>query len=294
MFVRSGTTWALQAYLKAPNADGYDGGDGLVMGHDKEMGDLFGVTVDISGDTIVVTADGEDGTQAGVGSFQDSDNGPADNATQDAGAVYVFGRSGVTWTAQAYVKPPSDKTWAHFSKHDYWLQGARLHVSIDGDTLAVSWPLDNSLATTITNGATGYHTDDNTNPPAQSAQCCVGATYVYVRSTAGWNLQAFIKAPNAEYTDWFGAYGHISGDTLAVSAPSESSSDGTLINGPSASNDNESHIAGAVYVFVRTGTTWASQAYLKAPDVASLLPHGPPMWALTLSPLATRLIATRL
>jgi hypothetical protein len=49
--------------------------------------------VDISGDTIVVGADGED---AGI-------DGPSTNYVQDAGAAYVFVRNGNAWTQQAYL-----------------------------------------------------------------------------------------------------------------------------------------------------------------------------------------------
>ena len=48
VFTRSGTTWAQQAYLKASNA---------------EAGDLFGSSVSVSGDTIVVGAYKDDLTK---------------------------------------------------------------------------------------------------------------------------------------------------------------------------------------------------------------------------------------
>ena len=65
MFVRSGTTWTQQAKLTASDA---------------QASDDFGWNVDIDKDHIVVAAPKED-TNA-----------------NDAGAVYVFSRSGSTWT----------------------------------------------------------------------------------------------------------------------------------------------------------------------------------------------------
>ena len=53
----------------------------------------------------------------------------------------------------------------------------------------------------------------------------------------------------------------ISGDTVVVGANSEASN-ATGVNGNQA--DNSAHQAGAAYVFVRNGTTWSQQAYLKA------------------------------
>ena len=79
VFVRSGTTWTQQDYLKASN---------------PELDDEFGWSVAVSGDTIVVGA-----------YYEDSDgSGPGDNNAFDAGAAYVFVRDGATWTQQAFLK----------------------------------------------------------------------------------------------------------------------------------------------------------------------------------------------
>ena len=72
-----------QAYLKASNTG---------------AGDCFGCSVAVSGDTVVVGADGEDSSATGVNGNQ------ATTAPTDSGAAYVFVRSGTTWTQQAYLK----------------------------------------------------------------------------------------------------------------------------------------------------------------------------------------------
>ncbi|MCB1205830.1 MAG: FG-GAP repeat protein, partial [Verrucomicrobiae bacterium] len=82
VFTRSGGTWSQQAYLKASNT----GGD-----------DRFGLSVAVSGDTVVAGAYFEDSNTTGVNSVPD-DDGSANNS----GAAYVFTRSGVTWSQQAY------------------------------------------------------------------------------------------------------------------------------------------------------------------------------------------------
>jgi hypothetical protein len=69
VFVRSGTTWTQQAYLKASNA---------------ERTDEFGRSVAISGDTVVIGASGEDSNATGVNGDQ------ADNSASLSGAAYVF------------------------------------------------------------------------------------------------------------------------------------------------------------------------------------------------------------
>ncbi len=83
VFVRSGSTWTEQAYLKASNTG---------------AGDFFGASVAISGDTVVVGAYTEDSVATGVNGNQ------ANNGATDSGAAYVFVRSGSTWTQQAYLK----------------------------------------------------------------------------------------------------------------------------------------------------------------------------------------------
>ncbi|HIO83289.1 MAG TPA: hypothetical protein EYG61_04605, partial [Deltaproteobacteria bacterium] len=73
-----------------------------------------------------------------------------------------------------------------------------------------------------------------------------------------------IKAVNNDAGDYFGYSVSISGDTLAVGAWGEDSNQTTITNGTTASSDNSSSNSGAVYVYKRTGTSWAQVAYIKA------------------------------
>jgi trimeric autotransporter adhesin len=75
--------------------------------------------------------------------------------------------------------------------------------------------------------------------------------------------EAFVKAMYPERDDTFGYSVALSGNTLAVGATSEDSSSGG-VNGDQT--DNAAAESGAVYVFVREGTTWKQEAYLKADD----------------------------
>ena len=67
--MRSGTNWSQQAYLKASNTG---------------ANDLFGLSVAVSGNTVVVGALGEDGNATGVNGNQ------SNNSATDSGAAYVF------------------------------------------------------------------------------------------------------------------------------------------------------------------------------------------------------------
>ena len=74
--------------------------------------------------------------------------------------------------------------------------------------------------------------------------------------------QAYLKASNTGSSfDSFGFAVAISGNTIVIGAKDERSS-ATGIN--SDQTDISANDAGAVYVFVREGTAWSQQAYIKA------------------------------
>jgi hypothetical protein len=81
------------------------------------------------------------------------------------------------------------------------------------------------------------------------------------QSTASFGQQAYAKASNTDTLDEFGYSVAISGDILAVGAPFESSN-ATGINGDQS--DTTASNAGAVFTFVRSGSTWSQEAYIKA------------------------------
>ena len=218
VFTRSGTAWSQQAYVKASNA---------------QTNALFGSSVALSGDTLAVGSAGEPSNATGINGSQ------ANTSTTDAGAVYVFTRSGTTWSQQAYVKASNTRANANFGRS----------VALLGDTLAVGAQGESSNAT----GLNGNQADTST--PA------AGAAYVFTRSGTEWLQQAYVKASNTRASARFGESVALSGDTLAVGAFGESSN-ATGIDGDQA--DTSASNAGAVYVFTRSGTTWSQQAYVKA------------------------------
>ncbi|MFG6486290.1 FG-GAP repeat protein [Roseateles sp. BYS78W] len=237
VFVRNGTTWSQQAYLKAPNA---------------EQGDKFGISVGISGDTIVVGASSESSNQTTI---TNGSTASADSSASDAGAAYVFVRSGTTWSQQAYLKAPNASGGYNFGDS----------VAISGDTIVVGSAYEASSQTSVTNGSTA---SADTSAPA------AGAAYVFVRSGTSWSQQAYLKAANANAQDLFGSSVAVNGDTIVVGAPYESSSQATITNGSTASADNSAAAAGAAYVFLRNGTTWSQQAYLKAANAVQSVSFG--------------------
>ena len=153
VFARSGTGWSLQAELTA--ADG-------------AAGDEFGHAVALSGDTALVGAENRS-----VG------------GAPGAGAAYVFGRSGASWTWQAEITAPDAAARAGF--------GSSLDLS--GDTALI--------------GAGGAPAGGRLN---------AGAAYVYARSGTTWSQQAELTDPDGSAGDWFGSSVALSGDRALIGA----------------------------------------------------------------------------
>jgi len=218
IFVRDGEQWSQQAYLKASNSG---------------EGDLFGTSVAVFGDTVVVGAIGEDSYSTGVNGDEN------DNSAEDSGAVYVFTRNGTQWSQQAFLKASNSDNLDQFGSS----------VAISGDTVIVGAPLEDS-------NAIGVNGNQNDNSAARA-----GAAYVFTVKGTDWSQQAYLKASNTEAGDEFAATISITGDTLVVGAYPEDSN-ARAINGDQ--HDNSAPSAGAAYVFSRSGTTWSQHSYLKA------------------------------
>ena len=121
-------------------------------------------------------------------------------------------------------------------------------VAVSHDTVVVAAPYEASSASGV-NGDQG----DNSVPYS-------GAAYVFVRNGTNWMQQAYLKASNPTMDAVFGDAVAISGDIIVVGAPNEDSN-ATGVNGNQ--NDHSAFNAGAAYVFVRSGTNWSQEAYLK-------------------------------
>lgn len=283
VYIRHGNSWVQQAYLKASNPD---------------SGDYFGHSVAIDGDTIVVGALLERSNATGVNGNQN------DNSLLYKGAAYVFVRNGNNWTQQAYLKG-DNQSWPSYFGDSVAIQGDTVVVGATGESDATSGeidPMDTSGGGRVyvfkRNGGTwtkearikGSNTeaydnfgrsvaisgdtivvgadsemsnarvingDESNNDLAQA-----GAAYVFKRAGGSWEQEAYLKAHNTDAQDLFGTSVALSGNTAVVGAVWENGGIGG-VNGNGA--DNSVISAGAAYVYVRTGSTWSFQAYLKSP-----------------------------
>lgn len=223
-FVRSGSAWSQQAYIKASNSG---------------AGDNFGETLALSrdGNTLAVGAAWEDSSAVGIGGDQSNEG------RMNSGSTYVFSRSGSAWSQQAYIKAPNPDVGDNF--------GHATALSASGDMLAVGAIGENSNATGI-----------NGNQGSNSAHEA-GAVYVLTRSGSTWSHRDYIKASNTTSGMVFGYALALSedGSRLASGAPFEDGG-ASGINGNQA--DTSANNAGAAYVFARNGSGWSQQAYIKA------------------------------
>lgn len=226
VFVRTGTTWSQQAYVKASNSG---------------ANDLFGYSVGMSADGNTMSVASYD--EAGSGRFV---NAIPDNLRGGTGAVYVFRRTGTTWRQTDYLKGSRGENGDSM--------GYSMAMSADGNTI-VAGAADEDCTTPGINPP-GCMDD-------QKSDTSTGAVYVFVFDGTRWSEQAFIKSSNPGLKDWFGVRIALSGDgnTMVVGAPNEDgSSQG--INGDQKNDAAEE--SGAAYVFTRSGATWSQQAYVKS------------------------------
>lgn len=224
--VRSGTSWAVQAFLEQPG--GFPGvydsdtavmisGDTAIVGDQYEgavyvfvrsgsswsqqaslaasdgaIGGSFGRSIAIDADTVLISAHGDD-----VGEIS------------NAGSAYVFVRSGTSWTQQAKLTAAAPDAWAHMGSS----------VALSGDTAVVGiWKK--------------------------------ASAFVFVRSGSSWTQQATLTSDTG---------GDHFGDTIAISG------DTVLIGAHRHNSDNEDPLAGAAFVFKRTGSTWNLQEKITLP-----------------------------
>ncbi len=270
---------------------------------DATEADLFGSSVAISGDTIVVGAIGDD-TAAGA----------------NAGSAYVYVRSGATWIEQAHLFASDGTAADQFG----W------SVAISGETIVVGALYHDTTAGGYAGSAYVYVRNGTTwSEQAQlfasdgaaiglfgssvaisgetivvgavrGAVVTAGSAYVYVRSGTTWSEQAHVFASDARPirscdqrrdhrcprrggcgsayvyvrsgTTWSAAGGIIrqrrdNGDDFGQSV---AISGDTVVVGAPHDDTPAGRSAGSAYVYLRSGTNWSEQAHLFASDAANM------------------------
>ena len=193
-----------------------------------------------------LTPNNENNTGAG-GLFGDSVAVSADGSTllvggsgddDGDGAAWVFVRSGATWKQQAKLTTSNQGEGCDENTGSSF--GWSVALSGDGNTALI--------------GAPRYCTYDSQTGDTLLS----GVAWVFVRSGKKWTQQGPMLTPNDEATNYDLAE---FASTVAISADGNTA----LIGAPADSNGTT--YGGAVWVFVRSGSTWKQQgARLAASD----------------------------
>lgn len=241
VFRYDGSSWVEEAKLRASDGAAFD---------------MFGTSVSVSGDTVVVGANGDD------------DNGAA------SGAAYVFRFDGAAWVEEAKLTASDDAAGDRFGSS----------VSVTGDMVAIGAFLDDDIAVdsgsayvfrfdgaawieeaklTASDGASwddfgipvsayddtvvvGARDDDDNGSES-------GSAYVFRFDGTDWAEEAKLTASDAAAVDNFGGTVSVSGDTVIVGA---------------SGDDDNGDRSGSAYVFQYAGSGWSEEAKFTASDVA--------------------------
>jgi hypothetical protein len=253
VFARTGGGWTQQQVLRAD---------------DPDPDDLFGGSVDISGDTIV------------VGAMQDE--GTLENAT-DAGQAYVFLRANGSWSMRKHLGLLNPAPGDGFGKS----------VAIDGDRIAIgafrddgpnndkidsgsvtlfkrttSWSWETQINSvgaapmepndhfggdvdisgqTLLVGAFGDAGPNNNLTEAGAAY-----VYEYISAIDAWSSATILRPAQPAAGDDFGGDVAIDSDLIVVGA-----------FGDNGATDTSSD-SGAAYLFARQGSQWVAETTLRA------------------------------
>lgn len=243
VFVRSNGDWLEQTKLTASDGAEFD---------------EFGISVDISGDTIA------------VGAHKVNNNG-----VFVAGAVYIYVWDGSTWIEQAKLTASDGANGDALGSS----------VAIDGNTVVSGAPFDGDtgrvsgtayifvreagssiwMEQAELRASDGAKDDWSVNPVAISDDTVVigysggvdaGSAYVFGRSGSSWTQLAKLTASDGAAGDEFGYSVAIQGTTVAVGARLDDNEGGTD--------------SGSAYVFVRSDSSWTQFAKLTASDGKNL------------------------
>lgn len=276
VYRRSGSTWALEAYLKASNTASRAG---------------FGASVAISSDAAVVGSPSEASAATGV------DGDSADTTAARAGAAYVFRRTGGLWAQESYLKASNTDAWDQFG-HAVAIDGATIavgaigessdSVGVNGDEASdaasragavyvferrgalwsqAAYVKASDAATDALFGAS-VALDGGTlvvgSPAATRAGLTwdrPGAAYVFSLEAAGWRESARLRASVPDHEDEFGRSVDVDGDWIVVGAPRE---DGGGRGVPTDPSTNALRESGATYLYALSGAGWVERGYLRS------------------------------
>lgn len=248
IFIRSGTAWTQQAKLQ--------GNEGISQ-------DNFGYSVAITPDAtrVIIGA-----PQVGAPSLM-------------KGKIYIFVRSGTTWT-QEYTTTPVLATndarlgWSVAINSDgmYAIGGAPYDDPSSSTDAGVAYIYTRSGSTwseqtrlIASNKATNNHFGNSVSINSTGDRVIVGAmdtpgiytnqgaAYIYLRSGTTWTQEAILSSPTVSGADRFGS-------SVVIN------DNGNIVVIGSYLFDAVKVDRGCIFIFTRSGTTWTFQSRIMASD----------------------------
>ncbi len=227
---------------------------------DGGLGDVLGVSVAISGNTVVAGAAGQN-----IGS----------NQAQGSAYVFVQPQSGWTDMTETAKLTSSDGQTYDFFGSSVAINGGTIAVGADGATVASNayqgavyiyaepsggWSTTSTYTAKLTTSdgiagdQFGYSVGLSGNTLAVGARSATlgsnfmqGASYVFVEPTGGWQsastATAKLSAADGAAGDWFGS-------SVAIS------NNNTVVSGAPLAANGKAAQQGAIYVFVQPNTGW--------------------------------------
>ncbi|MFH1355895.1 MAG: Ig-like domain-containing protein [bacterium] len=230
-----------------------------LLASDGAAGDYFGYSVSISGDYVIVGTD-----------LDDNANG------LNAGAAYIFKRSGETWTQQAKIIASDGEAsesfgWSVGISGDYAVVGAMGDDDAGGDFSGSAYFFERSgeswnqvIKVLASDGA---NDDQFGYSVAMSGDWAVigadrdddnglssGSVYFFKRDAGVWTEKTKVTASDGATEDYFGRSVSISGDYTIAGAHC---------------NDDGGACSGSAYIIKRSDDSWAEQTKIVASDAAS-------------------------
>jgi hypothetical protein len=239
IFTRSGSSWSQQAQFVAT---------------DPGSNDYFGYSVSLSGD----------GNTALVGAYAD------DGANLDEGSVYIFTRSGDSWSEHKISNPDPAandqfaRSVAISSDGNTAIVGSYLNtVTVNGQGSAYiftysggSWTQQTNLVASDPSSYFGWSVslsgDGNTALVSSNADnSSRGSAYIFTRSGTSWSQQQKIAASDGAQSDQFG-------QKVSLSSDGNTAIVGVIFD------DDLGSDSGSAYIFTRSGSSWSQQQKLLA------------------------------
>ena len=273
VFIRDNNgNWSQQAVLSAAGGT---------------AGDLFGSSVAIDGNTVLIGARGKNNNLGRAYIFTRSNSGSwteesatliawstinhyfgqsvalygktnagvttytivigASGLNTEPGGAYVFTGSGSSWAQGVFIQASNAEPGDAFGSS----------VSIFNDSIAVGAPKEDSASKDVHIAGSAYENDNSATE--------AGAVYLFEKIGSSWTERAYVKASNTKSDNWFGFSVKVVGSYLAVGAPKEDSNGTGIGSSQNQGLPTDKVDSGSVYIFEKDGDgVWSQTCYIKA------------------------------